>query len=144
MMRQIEGRCHCGNIRFKFLWPSLEVEIPVRVCGCSFCTRHNGTYTSHPNARLTVEIADKSLVNKYVFGTKTAEFHICARCGVVPFVTSKIDGHEYAVVNVNTFENAHALQLRSSVSDFEGEALADRLQRRKRTWIPPVTVSSTK
>ncbi|MEE8212176.1 MAG: hypothetical protein V3T85_09670 [Acidiferrobacterales bacterium] len=141
MMRQIEGRCHCGNIQFKFLWPSLEAEIPVRVCGCSFCTRHNGTYTSHPNARLIVEIAVKSLVNKYVFGTKTAEFHICERCGVVPFVTSKIDGHEYGVVNVNTFENVRALQLRSSVSDFEGEALADRLQRRKRTWIPDITIS---
>ncbi len=116
--------------------------MPVRRCGCSFCVRHNASYTSHPEARLSVQIADEELVSRYLFGTRTAEFHVCARCGVVPFVTSNIDGHEYAVVNVNAFENTSALKLRSSVSDFEAETLADRLQRRKRTWIQDVSIST--
>ncbi|MFQ6022112.1 MAG: GFA family protein [Acidiferrobacterales bacterium] len=140
-MRQIEGGCHCGNIRFQFLWPLVDTQIPVRACGCSFCTKHSGIYTSHPEAQLAVEIVDRSLVNKYMFGTKTAEFHICSRCGVVPFVTSTIDGREYAVVNVNTFNDVDPSELTSSVSNFDAETTADRLGRRKRSWIPNVSVT---
>jgi len=55
-------------------------------------------------------------------------------------VKSTIDGKDYAVVNVNTFENVDRSELRSSVTDFEGEGVEERLERRKRTWISRVTV----
>ena len=32
------------------------------------------------------------LFSTYSFGTKTAEFHVCSRCGIVPVVTSAIEG----------------------------------------------------
>lgn len=140
-MRQIEGGCHCRNIRYTFLWPGPDGVIPVRACSCTFCTKHGGIYTSHPEGQLMVEIADQSLVAAYRFGTETAEFHICSRCGVVPIVTSTIHGHEYAVVNTNTFENVDPSELSSSASDFEGEATGDRLGRRQRTWIANVNVN---
>src|SRR6516162_10820838 len=54
---------------------------------------------------LTVSVEDRTRVSKYAFGTKTAEFHVCTGCGVVPVVTSRIDGCLYAVVSVNAFEN---------------------------------------
>lgn len=140
-MRHIKGGCHCGNIRFQFFWPLGGAEIPVRACSCSFCTKHRGTYTSHPEAQLSVEIADESRINKYVFGTKTAEFHVCTRCGVMPFVTSKIGGREYAVVNANTFNDVDPSTLTSSVSHFAGETTTERLERRKRIWIPNVSIT---
>ncbi|MFQ5544445.1 MAG: hypothetical protein ACE5FE_00575, partial [Acidiferrobacterales bacterium] len=65
---------------------------------------------------------------------------ICASCGVVPFVTSKIQGKTYAVVNVNTFEDVNPEDLVSSVTDFDGESIDGRLQRRARNWIPQVTI----
>ena len=48
-----------------------------------------------------VSVKDRARASKYAFGTKTAEFHVCTGCGVVPVVTSRIDGCLYAVVSVN-------------------------------------------
>ena len=139
-MRRIKGKCHCGNIRYEFLWPDPESRIPVRACSCSFCMKHGGVYTSHPDGQLAVRIVDPALAEQYSFGTKTAEFHVCSLCGVVTFVTSTIDGHEYAVVNVNTFESVDRADFDSSVTDFEGESIEGRLERRKQKWIAQVHV----
>ena len=141
-MRHIVGKCHCGNIEYEFHWPGATSKIPVRACSCSFCLKHSGVYTSHPKGKLEAHIADQTLVNKYTFGTSTAEFYVCSACGVVPFVTSTIEGNQYAVVNVNTFENVDSSEFESSVSDFDGEGVDDRLARRQRNWISDVTVSS--
>jgi hypothetical protein len=51
-----------------------------------------------------------------------------------------IEGIEFAVVNVNTFENVEASELDSSTTDFDGESVEARLARRKRNWIPRVSV----
>ncbi|MBV7338224.1 hypothetical protein KFU94_60365 [Chloroflexi bacterium TSY] len=139
-MRQIEGKCHCGNIDYTFFLPGEMLQIPVRACSCTFCVKHGGVYTSHPNGQLDIRIAEKELVHQYAFGTKTAEFYICRRCGVVPLVTSTINGTRYAVVNVNTFENVSQSELDSSVTDFDGEEVGERLTRRERSWIPQVSV----
>lgn len=141
-MRQIDGGCHCGNITYQLQWPEMDKTIAVRACGCTFCTKHGGVYTSHPGAILSAWIADEDRVNKYAFGTETAEFYICNRCGAVPFVTSTIDGNQYAVVNVNTFDNVDRSELDASASDFEGERVTDRLDRRKRNWIARVHIES--
>lgn len=139
-MRTIHGKCHCGNISYRLDWPEAAKTIAVRACGCTFCTKHGGVYTSHPDAALSARTADESLVNRYAFGTETGEFYICTRCGAVPFVTSTIDGTQYAVVNVNTFENVDRSELDASASDFDGESVADRLGRRKRNWIGRVRI----
>ncbi len=140
-MRLINGACHCGNIRFTFQIPEPESAIPVRACGCTFCHKHGGVYTSHPAGVLAARIADAALVERYRFGTETADFHICRNCGVVPFVTSTIDGAVFAVVNVNSFEGVDPAQLDSSPSDFDGESVESRLSRRRRNWIPNVTIT---
>src|SRR5262245_63769211 len=100
----INGTCHCGNISFALDWLPTPSEIPARACGCTFCTKHGGVWTSKADGALKIAVEDPSLVSKYEQGTRTAEFHVCRRCGVVPVVTSSIDGRLYAVVNVNTFE----------------------------------------
>ena len=100
--------------------------------------KHGGVWTSNPKARLTVTIDNRELVSSYAFGTRTATFHICSRCGVVPIVTSEIDGRIYAVVNVNVLGNVDPASLRRASTDFEGEDLESRLGRRKRNWIAAV------
>ena len=131
----IEARCHCGNIAFTLDWRPDPATIPARACTCTFCTRHGGTWTSHPEGRLAVRVADASRMSRYAFGTETATFHICAICGVAPLVTSRIDGRLYAVVNVNTFENVDPSLLQRSSSTLDGESVGDRLARRQRNWI---------
>ena len=137
----INGKCHCGNIVFELEWGGDATEIPARACGCSFCVKHGGVWTSTPNSRLSVVIANPSLVSKYAFGTQTATFHVCSRCGAVPLVTSEVAGHLYAVVNVNVLENIDPSSLRRSAASFDGEEVSDRLARREKNWIADVRFS---
>ena len=141
---QILGRCHCGNVAFELAWPESAPEIPARACGCTFCTRHGGVWTSHPDARLVVRIEDGRQVSKYAFGTGTATFHVCARCGCVPLVTSEIDDRLYAVVSVNVLEGLDESRLRRAPAHFEGEDVASRIARRKRNWIADVEIAEVR
>jgi hypothetical protein len=134
----IRGGCHCGNVAFRLRWHPEPEAIPARACGCSFCTKHGGVWTSCPTGALEVGVVDAGMVSRYAFGTRTAAFHVCMRCGVVPFVTSTVDGTEYAVVNVNAFEGVDPALLRPLPASFDGESEADRLARRKRNWIGDV------
>jgi hypothetical protein len=137
----IQGRCHCGTIGFSLTWEPDPAEIPARACTCSFCLKHGGVWTSNPRGRLEVAVKDRSFVTKYSFGTRTAEFHICTRCGVVPVVTSSIDGRLHAVVSVNAFDGVDPALIRRSPASFDGEGTDDRLARRKRNWIADVRFS---
>lgn len=134
----IDGRCHCGNIAFELEWEGEPPEIPARACSCSFCVKHGGVWTSNPKSRLAVTIRDASLVSKYAFGSRTATFHVCSRCGTVPLVTSEISNRLYAVVNVNALENVDPSWLRRAPVTFDGEDVESRLERRKRNWITDI------
>jgi hypothetical protein len=136
----IAGKCHCGNIALELQWDGDPPQIPARACSCSFCIKHGGVWTSNPQAKLAVTIGDAALVSKYAFGTRTATFHVCSRCGAVPLVTSEIAGHRYAVVNVNALENLDPSWLHRSGANFEGEDVASRLARRARNWIAQVQI----
>ena len=136
---RIEGACHCRNITFTLDWEPDPERIPARACGCSFCRKHGGVWTSNPNARLSVSVKDPVQVSHYAFGTATAEFHVCVACGVVPVVTSQIDGRLYAVVSVHAFENVSPSMIDRAPTDFDGEDLDGRLARRAKNWISNVS-----
>ena len=136
----LNGKCHCGNIAFELAWEGDPTDIPARACGCSFCVKHGGVWTSHPRSRLAVAIRDPSLVSKYAFGSRTATFHVCSRCGAVPLVTSEISDRLYAVVNVNVLENLDQSRLRRAAANFEGEDVESRLARRRTNWIADVQI----
>ena len=138
---RISGKCHCGNIALELEWDESPPKIPARACGCSFCVKHGGVWTSNPKSRLAVVIREPSLVSKYVFGSRTAAFHVCARCGTVPLVTSEIANRLYAVVNVNALENIEESWLDRAAANFEGEDVESRLARRKRNWIADVRIA---
>lgn len=134
--RRIHRSCHCGNIRITLDWPGSPETIPVRACGCSMCRKHRGVWTSNPDGRFGYEVEDENKVSRYQFGTKTADFHTCTNCGVVPIVTCEMDGTQYAVVNVNTFDDVDPSEMAEATADFEGEDTDTRLARRRRNWTP--------
>jgi hypothetical protein len=134
----IDGRCHCGNITYTLDWRPEPSAIPARACTCTFCMKHGGEWTSCPGGALRIAVGDPAQVSRYAFGTQTAQFHVCARCGVVPLVTSLIEGRPSAVVNVNTFENVPPSLLQRSSATLDGESTDDRLARRQRNWIADV------
>ncbi|HML13088.1 MAG TPA: hypothetical protein VK456_07250 [Xanthobacteraceae bacterium] len=133
---RIDVSCHCGNIRVALDWPAGASSIAARACGCEFCTKHGAAWTSHPDGRFDLTIADEGRVTRYRFGSKTADFHVCLTCGVVPIVTCTIEGTRYAVFNVNAFDAAARAQVTTAAANFEGEATGDRLARRRRNWTP--------
>jgi len=139
---RIDGKCHCGNISFSLDWPGETAAISARACGCTFCTKHGGVWTSKPGTTLHVRVHDRAAMSEYVFGTETATFHVCSRCGAVPFVSSKIANRLYAVVNVNTFEGIDPSLVRREGSNFDGEAVEARLSRRTRNWIDSVYIEA--
>jgi len=139
---RISGSCHCGNITFSLDWRPEPAEIPARACSCSFCLKHGGLWTSCPMGSLRITIRQPALVSRYSFGTRTAEFHVCSRCGVVPVVTSRIDGRIYAVVSVNAFQDVDPALLKRAAARYDGESESARLARRKLNWIADVEVQA--
>ena len=87
-------------------------------------------------------VTDQAKVTKYKFGTNTADFYVCAICGIVPFVLSEIDDKTFAVVNVNAFVDTGGVSTARTPTDFDNESKASRLERRERIWIPNVVVET--
>jgi hypothetical protein len=137
---RISGSCHCGNITFRLDWRPEPTEIPARACTCSFCAKHGGLWTSCPTGSLRITVRQPELVSKYSFGTRTADFHVCSSCGVVPVVTSRIDGRLYAVVSVNAFQDVDPALVRRAAATYDGESESTRLARRKLNWIADVEI----
>lgn len=134
----IHGACHCRNIVLTLDWTVQPLHIAARVCGCSFCCKHGGVWTSCPGGRLQVAVRERAAVTRYAFGTRTAQFHICTHCGVVPVVSSEIAGRPYAVVNVNALEDLPPGCVQQQPTNFDGEDEVTRLARRQKNWIADV------
>ena len=134
----LAGRCHCGNVELVFETDRALEEVPLRVCGCSFCVRQGGRYTSDPNGALRITVHDPDRLRRYRFGMKTADFLICGTCGVSLAATASIDGATYAVINVNTFERAGNFTQTPTAMDYDAEDEVTRNARRRARWTPVV------
>jgi len=137
----ISGQCQCGNVSFNLEWLPDPTRIPAWACSCSFCQAHKGVWTSSPSAKLKVQINDAQQLTRHTFGTKTAEFLICKQCEDTPLVTSEIDGRLYAVVNVHALQDISPTLLKHFQSNFDGESVEQRTERRRRNWIANVTIN---
>ena len=73
---------------------------------------------------------------RFRLGTETADFHVCAACGVVPVATCMMGGARYAVINAHALDDLKGLQPMQTAMDFEGETTEARLARRLRHWTP--------
>ena len=140
MAETLSGGCHCGAIGV-----ALEIDdgatLSPRHCGCDFCRRHGGTYVSAPEGHLTITLNEPERVSRYRFGHETADFLLCGRCGAFASAVCDLDGRRYAVLNANLLNPPLGIDDSSvPVADYEGEDVADRLDRRKQRWIGNVTI----
>ena len=138
-MHELKGSCHCGNIEFILFTQKSANDLVPRRCSCSMCRRHGASYISDPGARLVLRYRDPSLLSVYRLGHGTAQWIICSSCGVLTAVVCEIDDRLRAVVRVQSMVE-HAF-LAEAPTDFEAESVAERLERRARTWIGTVEVS---
>jgi len=129
------GACHCQNFEVRLESDKTPSELGSRTDTCSFCAKHHAIYTSDPGGEVHVSVRDASLVQRYRFGTKTADFMLCRACGV--FVGPYMPEPALAVINVNVLAaRAAFLANHLQVADFDGESLEARLSRRRARWTP--------
>ena len=131
----IHGRCHCGNLRYTLAWPASTAPT-LRACACDYCSRHGALWTSHPDAVVTLNIDDPARVLPYRFGTASADFLVCRRCGILTLTRCLLASGACTVVNANTFENLDLEHCTRIATDFDGEDLTQRMTRRQRNWSP--------
>jgi hypothetical protein len=139
-MGHLRGSCHCGNIEFTLFTEKSANDLVPRRCSCSMCRRHGASYISDPAARLVLRCANPSLLSLYRLGHGTAQWVICSRCGVLTAVLCEIDDRLRAVVRVQSMVE-HTFLAPETPTDFEAETVAERFERRARTWIGSVEVS---
>jgi hypothetical protein len=129
------GSCHCHNVEIRLESDKTPAELPLRTDTCSFCNKHHAIYTSDPEGEVHLTVRDANVVERYRFGTKTADFLICRSCGV--FVAAIMPESSLAVVNVNALEaRAAFLENELKVADLDAESLEARLTRRRARWTP--------
>ena len=136
-----QGGCHCGAIKVSFQTDLAPDDIQVRQCQCDFCRRRGGKTVSDPEGRLEFRYPPGS-VNRYRFGTSTADFLLCDACGSFIGVTMDIDGELFGVLNVVGADIALLANRPGAPMDYSAETLADRAGRRRRVWTPTTLVEA--
>jgi hypothetical protein len=131
----ISGRCHCGNVSLTFHPTRDAAELGARTCVCTFCRARRLRWTSDPDGRATIVVADASELSRYRFGTGTADFLICRRCGQVAAALTADEQAPRAVINVDFLDRADAFT-DAGTRDFDAEDTQTRLARRAHHWTP--------
>jgi hypothetical protein len=135
-MGEHRGGCHCSNLSLSLRLSQAPADTRLRACGCSFCRAHNTRTTSDPKGSVEIRARDWFLVERYCFGTGTAEFLICRRCGIYVGAIGETASGTRAVINTNCLDDRAAFTQQPTPVDHDGEATGDRLARRAANWTP--------
>jgi hypothetical protein len=134
------GGCHCGNLNLRLTLTRPPADYPTRSCGCSFCRAHATRTVSDPGGRVDIRANDWSRVERYRFGTGTAEFLLCRTCGVYIGAVCDTEQGLRAVTNVNSLADRAAFPPASSFPDHDEETVEARLERRAANWTPAIVL----
>jgi hypothetical protein len=130
------GGCHCGNIAVRLHLSRLPEQIPLRSCSCSFCRAHGTRTLSDRDGLAEITVADWPLAQRYRFGSRTADYILCGRCGVYVGAVCETGSGLRAVINTNCLDDRAAFTQTPAAPDYDGEATAARLERRASNWMP--------
>ncbi|HEY4045184.1 MAG TPA: hypothetical protein VGM32_25520 [Rhodopila sp.] len=115
----------------------------MRSCACSFCRSHGTRTVSDPAGEADLWAADWSLVEKYRFGSRTADYLLCRRCGVYVGAVCDTAAGRRSVINTLCLSDRAAFSQDVARPDYEGEAVEARLARRAVNWMPVVLHNSS-
>jgi hypothetical protein len=131
-----EGGCHCGNLRVQLRLSKPAAEQRLRSCACSFCRAHATRTVSDPQGHAAIQTKDWALVERYRFGSQTADYLICRRCGVYIGAVCKVETGFRAVINTRCLVDRDAFDQPAEQPDYDDEGVAARLARRATNWMP--------
>ena len=132
------GGCHCGNINVQLRLSRPPDQMPLRSCSCSFCRSHATRTLSDRDGLVEVQLADNALVERYRFGSRTADYLVCRRCGSYVGAFCETKSGLRAVVNVNCLDDRASFTQLPATPDYDGEATEARLDRRATNWMPAI------
>ena len=132
------GGCHCGNIGVRLHLSRAPEQMPLRSCACSFCRSHGTRTVSDRDGRVEITAADRSLVERYRFGSRTADYLLCRRCCVYIGALCETASGLRAVLNVNCLDDREHFTSAPVMHDFDGERIENRSSRRAANWMPAV------
>jgi hypothetical protein len=135
---EFAGGCHCGNLRVHLRLTIPPTAAALRSCSCAFCRAHATRTVSDPRGMFEVWADDWSLVEPYRFGSRTADYLVCRRCGVYIAAVCETPGGIRAVVNTNSLVERAMFTQDPARPDYDGEGTAARLARRAANWTPAV------
>lgn len=135
---QHTGGCHCGNLRVQVRLTRAPADNRIRSCACSFCRAHGTRTVSDPQGLFEVWAADWAQVEQYRFGTRTADYLLCRRCGIYVGAVCDTAAGPRAVTNTNVLDDRDAFTQEPARPDHEGETTEARLARRAANWTPTV------
>ncbi len=133
-----QGGCHCGNLRVHVRLTKPPAANCVRSCACSFCRSHATRTVSDPDGQADIRASDWSHVAMYRFGSRTADYLLCRRCGVYVGAVCETSAGIRAVINTLCLDDRAAFTQEPVRPDYDGEATDLRLARRAANWMPTV------
>lgn len=132
------GGCHCGNLRLTLRLSQAPEDTKLRACGCSFCRAHATRTTSDPAGAVDVRAWDWDTVVRYRFGSRTADYLVCAGCGVYIGAVCDTASGKRMVINTNSLHDRALFTATPAPVDHDGEATEDRMARRAANWTPAI------
>lgn len=105
MSVEVQGGCHCGNVRFRLELPSPGVDL--LDCNCSMCSRFGYLHLIVPHVDFEL-LTPRDALTSYRFGTGAAEHLFCATCGVKSFYQPRSHRHAWSV-NGRCLDDGHGL-----------------------------------
>lgn len=133
-----QGGCHCGNLTLTLRLTKPPADNPTRSCSCSFCRGHATRTTSDPAGQVEVRARDWSLVRRYRFGFRTADYILCETCGIYLGAVCDTPSGKKMVTNVNCLDDRGAFPASSSFPVHDDETSEARSARRDANWTPAV------
>jgi hypothetical protein len=130
------ARCHCGALKAHYRTTLPPGSWPVRACQCAFCTAHGALSTSDPNGALSFSITEPALLQRYQFGTRSADFLICRTCGVYLGAVMTDGSERRGILNVRTLEPAPIDLPAPQPMQYGAESTQERGKRRVARWTP--------
>jgi len=132
----IEAKCHCGNIELRMITAGKARKLHPVTCPCRFCTLHGARHLSDARGNASISIRDHDQLIRYRFGTESADFLICKRCGI--YVAAVImDGDQcWSALNLNLTDQRELPA--SQDIRWQRQSHDERIAFRKTVWTPTV------
>jgi hypothetical protein len=136
LLHDFDGSCHCGALGFTFRTALPVTAWSVRACQCGFCRAHGALTSTDPAGRVAFHAREPGVLQRYRFAMKTADFLLCARCGVYLGAQIETSAGAFATINVRALTPQPAGLSSPAPAVYDGESAHERVGRREQRWTP--------